>query len=207
MHKLSLFLRDLQKFCNFQGHVCVIWTLAPDKHTYKNIHTVEMIRGKLKLLQPFVNILHDYNFIRTGGNKKEWLISVCLSVVLLHETSFLRLWSSSTSPCRSTFTDPSKEGLMHSRIVNCSEMFMWKSGLTITTSIWTVSLIQWNDKILHSCNLIGPLNFFQARKDCDEFRIATGTSPLLRYRMALIEVHRFLFVTEALGHNGGILIT
>ena len=97
----------------------------------------------------------------------------------LDETSCLRQSSSSTS-YRSIFTDSSKEGLMHSQIVNCSEIFTWKFGLTIVTSIWTNSLIQWNDRISHPCNLIGPLNCFQDRKDCDQFRIANGTSPLLR---------------------------
>ena len=29
----------------------------------------------------------------------------------------------------------------------------------------------------HPYNLIGPLNFFQAHEDCDQFRIANGTSP------------------------------
>ena len=101
------------------------------------------------------------------------------TVVLLHETSFLRYSSSSTSYSTSIFTDPSKEGLMHSRTVNCSEMFTWKFGLTIITSIWTASLIQWNDRILHPCNLIGLLNFFQAREDCNQFRIADDRSPLL----------------------------
>ena len=31
------------------------------------------------------------------------------------------------------------------------------------------------------CNLIGPLNFFQASEECDKFRIANGTSPLLHH--------------------------
>ena len=78
-------------------------------------------------------------------------------------------------------TDPSKEGLMHSRIVNCSEMLTRKFGLTIITSIWTVSLIQWNDRISHPCNLIGPSNLFQADDDCDQFRTANGASLLLRH--------------------------
>ena len=66
-------------------------------------------------------------------------------------------------------------------IVSWSDRFTWKFGLTIITSIRTASLIQWNDRISHPCNLIGPLNFFQAHEDCDRFRIANGTSPLLRH--------------------------
>ena len=38
-----------------------------------------------------------------------------------------------------------------------------------------------NDRISHPCNLISPLNFFQVHEDCDQFRIANGTSPLLRH--------------------------
>ena len=79
------------------------------------------------------------------------------------------------------FTDSSTQGLMHSQIVNCSEMFTLWFGLTVITSIWTVSHIQWNDRISHPCNLIGSLNFFQALEDCDQFRIANGMSPLVRY--------------------------
>ena len=36
------------------------------------------------------------------------------------------------------------------------------------------------DRISHPCNLIGPLNIFQACDDCDQFGNANGTSPLLR---------------------------
>ena len=64
-----------------------------------------------------------------------------------------------------------------SQIVNCSEMLSWKFGLTIVTLIGNVSLIQWNDRFSHPCNLIGPLTFFQTLEDCDQFRIANGTSP------------------------------
>ena len=91
------------------------------------------------------------------------------------------LSSSSKSCYRSLFTDPSKESLMHSRIVNCSEIFTFKFGHTIITPIGNVSLIQRNDRISHPSNLIGPSNFFQAHKDCDQFRIANGTSLLLRH--------------------------
>ena len=31
------------------------------------------------------------------------------------------------------------------------------------------------------CNLIGPLNFFQVREDCDQFRIVNGTGLLLNH--------------------------
>ena len=41
--------------------------------------------------------------------------------------------------------------------------------------------MKWNDRISHLCNLIGPLNFFQGREDCDQFRVANCTSPLLRH--------------------------
>ena len=46
------------------------------------------------------------------------------SLVVLHETSFLRQSSSSTFSHRSIFTDPSTEDLMQLPIANCSEMFM-----------------------------------------------------------------------------------
>ena len=59
---------------------------------------------------------------------------------------------------------PFEEGLMHSRIVNCSEMFTWKFSLTIITSIWTVSPIQWNDRISHPGHLIGNQIFSKRAK-------------------------------------------
>ena len=63
----------------------------------------------------------------------------------------------------------------------CSEMSTWKFGLLNLTSVWTVSLIQWDGRISHPCNLIGPLNFFQAREECDQFRTANGMNSLLRH--------------------------
>ena len=67
------------------------------------------------------------NFLEDGEtpDQKESMIFwhlASLAVVLLHDTSFLRLSSSSTS-YRSIFTDPSKGDLIHLRIVNCLEMF------------------------------------------------------------------------------------
>ena len=53
---------------------------------------------------------------------------------------------------------------MHSWVVNCSEMFTWKYGLTYITSIWTVSLTQRNDRISHPCNLTGLLYFSKRAK-------------------------------------------
>ena len=40
-------------------------------------------------------------------------------IVLPHKTSFLKQSSSSTSFSTFIFTDPSKEGLMNSQIINC----------------------------------------------------------------------------------------
>ena len=81
----------------------------------------------------------------------------------------------------SIFTDSSKEGLVHSLIVNCSEMFIEKLASQLWPRSELFSLIQWNGGISHPCNLSGPLNFFQAREDCYRFRVANGTSPLLRH--------------------------
>ena len=77
------------------------------------------------MLQHSVSTIMNYEkFSGSGG-----------ILVLPDETAFLRESSSSTSSYRAIFTDPSEEGLMHSRIVNCSEVFTFKFGLTITTSV------------------------------------------------------------------------
>ena len=89
---------------------------------------------------------------------------ISLSLAIWHFCSQVIISSTSY---RSIITDPSKEGLMHLRIVNCPEMFTWKFCPTVITSIRTVSVIQWNDRISHPCNLIGPLNCSKRAKVYD----------------------------------------